>query len=387
MPSNKASLVQNNQSEFMNFTAKSDKYSSTDYNIVGLTYPEDLVSYDNEGRNRYGDNKVVFYINVSTDSKLLKSKEKSVETVTNVQRDFRSSIVGKNFSIGEITGGAATVGALGGAAASVISDVKNISGALKAAVGGAAGAGAAAFGLGALTATNPNNQESNPNEQKQPSFTRPQSRLKAAIALYIPNNLVARYSASWGDEDTAAFAMAGEIGRAYGSSASLEGILNNLSGLAKDVVSAIAIEKAPLGGAVGVATGIAPNPKKEQAFKNIDFRTFTFDYQFAPKSSNEAQNVLNIIRLFKYHMHPEFKDSTGFLYTYPSEFDIVYYKGENENLNIHRHTSCVLVEMTVNYSPNGVFSTFPDGMPTQISLTLTFRELMLLTKESIDRGA
>ena len=136
---------------------------------------------------------------------------------------------------------------------------------------------------------------------------------------------------------------------------------------------------------MGIATGLAANPKKEQAFKNVDFRTFSFDYQFAPKSATEAENVLNIIRSFKYHMHPEFKDTTGFLYIYPSEFDIVYYKGTQENLNIHRHTSCVLTEMNVNYTPNGIFSTFANGMPTQINITLTFKELMLLSKELIEK--
>jgi hypothetical protein len=86
-------------------------------------------------------------------------------------------------------------------------------------------------------------------------------------------------------------------------------------------------------------------------------------------------------------MHPEFKDETGFLYIYPSEFDIVYYKGARENLSIHRHSSCVLTEMNVNYTPNGIFTTFEDGTPTQINLSMTFRELMLMSKETIEKYA
>jgi hypothetical protein len=84
-------------------------------------------------------------------------------------------------------------------------------------------------------------------------------------------------------------------------------------------------------------------------------------------------------------MHPEFKSQDAFLYVYPSEFDITYYKGSEENLNIHRHTSCVLTELNVNYTPNGVFNTFPNGMPTQINLTMSFKELMLLSKETIEK--
>ena len=85
-------------------------------------------------------------------------------------------------------------------------------------------------------------------------------------------------------------------------------------------------------------------------------------------------------------MHPEMKDDRNFLYLYPSEFDITYYQGGRENLNLHRHTSCVLTDMSVNYTPNGNFSTFNDGMPTQINVAMTFKELSLLTKEKIRDG-
>jgi hypothetical protein len=123
-----------------------------------------------------------------------------------------------------------------------------------------------------------------------------------------------------------------------------------------------------------------------QEKKGIDFRTFSFQYQFYPRSAEEARNVQNIIYLFKLHMLPEFKDSGNFLYIYPSEFDIAYYHNHEENLNVHRHTSCVLTEMNVQYTPNGQYSTFEDGTPTQINVDLTFKELGLVTKESIQEG-
>ena len=96
--------------------------------------------------------------------------------------------------------------------------------------------------------------------------------------------------------------------------------------------------------------------------------------------------IMNIIEQFKYHMHPEFKDTNNFIYVYPSEFDVFYYQGGKENLNLHRHTSCVLTEMNINYTPNGSFTAFANGMPTQINVTLAFRELALLSKEKIKDG-
>jgi hypothetical protein len=90
-------------------------------------------------------------------------------------------------------------------------------------------------------------------------------------------------------------------------------------------------------------------------------------------------------------MHPEFKGAGEFLFIYPSEFDIIYYTSGSENQNIHKHTSCVLTEMSINYTPNGVFNTFYEsktggGMPTQINVNLTFRELQILNKELIKEG-
>ena len=136
--------------------------------------------------------------------------------------------------------------------------------------------------------------------------------------------------------------------------------------------------------AVQAMAGVAPNPKKEQIFKNMDFRTFQYDYQFFPRSMEESANIRNIINTFRYHMHPEFKDDDGFLYIYPGEFEIYYYMGDSENPFVHKHTSAVLKEVNVNYTPQGQFTSFDNGAPTQINMTLSFQELSILTKGHLD---
>jgi hypothetical protein len=55
-------------------------------------------------------------------------------------------------------------------------------------------------------------------------------------------------------------------------------------------------------------------------------------------------------------------------------------------MNVKRQTTSVLTDMIVNYSPNGQFTAFANGMPTQINITLTFKELAVLTKETIQDG-
>ena len=353
------------------FAPKFDYNASTlntaDYSVKGLSYPEDLMN-----STAYGQNRVLFYINVAQDSRVLKNGSGVAVTSAPVQRDMRGQLVGQNITTAQAV---AAMGIGGAAAGGVVGSLFGLGGS-GGALGGALGGGAAYLMA---------NQETGPGQEKEPTFTRPQKRLQAAIALYVPNKLNIRYSVDWGEEDTMAFSAFTKGGEELGRFVSGDGSLPRTGGLASDVLQSLAISNAPMGGALSVASGLAANPKKEQAFKNVNFRTFTFEYQFAPRSESEASNVQNIIRAFKYHMHPEYKDSSDFLYVYPSEFDIAYYKGTKENLNIHRHTSCVLTDMDVDYTPNGVFTTFENGMPTQINMTLTFKELMLLTKESIEK--
>jgi hypothetical protein len=271
--------------------------------------------------------------------------------------------------------GTAGQGAVVGALANKASGKSWLSGAIK---GGTVAAAPGAIGLGAAAAL-------------AGSTNRSQKRLKTSIALHIPNQLSIRYGTQWSEEDTATALMAPLLGeaalKALGNLATTD--ITGAKGRGSDAaagVAALGLAKAPNAGSVSAATGLAFNPRKEQVFKGVDFRTFQFDYQFFPRSAGEARNVLNIIQMFKLHMHPEFKDSNKFLYIYPSEFDISYFSNGVENKALHRHTSCVLTEMSVNYTPNGQFTAFADGTPTQINLQLTFRELAQLDKQMVQAG-
>lgn len=125
---------------------------------------------------------------------------------------------------------------------------------------------------------------------------------------------------------------------------------------------------------------LATNPKKEVMFKDFHFRTYNFNYQFAPKSEKESQMVEDIIQTFRYYSLPEIFDGK-FSYIFPSEFEITFMQGSNENTHIPRITTSALSNITVNYLPNGVWSTLPNGAPLSLSINLQFIEL-----EKIDRS-
>lgn len=339
------------------------------YDVQNLSYPEDLFSSDGY---RYGGHYTIFYINVAEDSKLI--KENKVETVDIAADErLRASINQAGLDTKNVVAGSAVLGAAAGTILGSLGGTGGGAGGITGGVLGGAAAGVVAAAAGG-------------------KLSRQQKRLKSAIALHVPNALNIRYSTTWNEEETGAFqaaAMLTEGGMKALSESVQNGSVNmqSLTGPAASVATALALN-APggVGSGLSAASGLAPNPKKEQIFKGVDFRTFTFEYQFSPRSEKELENVNRIIQTFKLHMHPEFKDAASFVFIYPSEFDIHYYYNQGENQYLHRHTSCVLKDMNINYTPNGMFTSFYNGAPTQITVQLTFVELAILTKDQILQG-
>lgn len=343
---------------------------TNEYNIEHLEYPNDL-----HDESIYNGNKVLIFINAHKSSKFLPSGEYTIDMDKLDTPRIASSVVGRNLgNFGTIAAGMAPT-----AIASILAG--NLLG---------ASAKAIAVGTGVTAATGVSLAAS---ENISGTTTREMKRLKTAIALHVPNNLNIRYTAKWSDEDLSMADMAGAAGEGLNKAVNEFNAADFMKAPGSAIASALdkmapgaanlALTKAPGGSYLSAKTGLAPNPKKEMLFKTVDFRTFSFDYVFAPRDETEATNVMQIIKTLKFHMHPEYKDNNSFLYLYPSEFDVQYYTGDGINRYIHQHTSCVLTEFSVNYTPHGSFTTFPNGMPTHISVTMSFQELVAPTKESI----
>ena len=104
-----------------------------------------------------------------------------------------------------------------------------------------------------------------------------------------------------------------------------------------------------------------------------------------PKSESEAKKVRDIIRMFKFHMHPELAAGKGLFFLYPSEFEIKYFYRGKENEYFNKISTCVLEDMNVEYGGD-IFATFETGEPVEVNMTLRFKELEVLTKERIAEG-
>ena len=229
-------------------------------------------------------------------------------------------------------------------------------------------------------------------------------RITDSIAIYLPPNVQDTLSATYNGLATGMLGQAARTG-----AAALKGMKNNdFEAAASAIVDggaaigsalaarSIAAVGEALGGGEGgeellnKAFGQANNPYLEVLFDQMALRQFTYNFTFAPRSEQETNDVQKIIQMFRFHMAPEQQQGEGRFLTLPSEFDIHYMyqttSGKaSENDYYNRISTCVLENVSVDYTPGGVRS-FESGAPTQITMGLTFKETELMTKDRIDEG-
>ena len=343
-----------------------EKLDRNKFNVNITQYPSDLQTAKN--LQHY----VLFNINVRGKSKFNEDKRQF-----EVKRNPNSANLSKDQlgsdTIRFVTEGAAVV-ATGVAVTSLVNNAAEAfgkTGATARVVGVAVGAGVG-LTVGATMATADI-------LKKDTTY-----RISDAIALYVDGPPSIKYSMNYANK---------ELGTLLGvlSGSVFDG--QNLVGGSAEAVSAMGATLAKLPGAFGgadvasalsVSSGTALNPFRETVFESVDFRSFAFKYKFFPKNKKESDDVYDIIKAFKFHMHPEMSEGKLF-FIYPSEFDITYYFGSEETNYFHKFTTCVLESMDVSYGGEQ-FSSFKDGAPTEINMSLTFRELEILTKNMVQEG-
>lgn len=351
--------------------------------VVNLVYPDDLVN----NREEYGNSYTVFFISVHHDSVLQSGGSISTteKKYTNAKGSAIKKLATEQGGQTVLTGGAAlgmgtAMGALGSKAGSMAGGVfgGNAFGMVGKGVGVTIGASVASEFVSDQLVDSTGKSKVEYKQQK------------ACIVLPTPN-VSTNYSLSWSETDNFTLGNLMEIGGNIGNtlnSENVDGFMNTMGKIVKknsDIGLAL-MSKAPMyGDVLSKAMGKTYNPRKEQLFKEVNFRDFNFTYTFSPRSEQEAKNVMAIINQFKYHAHPDMKDG-DFLFIYPSEFDIVHYFDGRPNKLMPRHATSVLNSVTIDYSPNGNYSVFPNGMPTMIRMTLNFKELAILTKKDIAAG-
>ena len=121
-------------------------------------------------------------------------------------------------------------------------------------------------------------------------------------------------------------------------------------------------------------TGMIMNPNMELLFNGPSLRPFSFSFLLAPRSKEEAKQVVQIIRFFKQGMAPIRSQANLFLKS-PHTFQLQYKHRGAEHPYLNKFKECALQSCDINYTPQNNYSTFEDGVMNAYSMTLSFQEL------------
>ena len=231
----------------------------------------------------------------------------------------------------------------------------------------------------------------------------PTTRLDTAIALYMPPQVQVSYKSQYSDTpigggvgaamDVYSAVMAGrgtenamKVAVDKGGQALKEGI----KGTTLSMVGALP-GMSGAREAFEIAEGYIQSDRMELAFKGIDKRSFSYTFKMIPRNDRESDEIRKIIFAFKSNMLPEFKDGVrnGREMIMPNTFDIEYMYNGKENDYLHKISTCVLEDLQVTQggSRYKTFTAKDDGAPpVETSITLSFRELELITRERVHEG-
>ena len=155
----------------------------------------------------------------------------------------------------------------------------------------------------------------------------------------------------------------------------------------------------------GGVSGVIRNPNVEVLFQKMNLRTFDLTFKLVPYNQDEAYAIQKIVRTFRKCMLPSFslggspvlgfgesdtKDvnenralEASFIKV-PKVCQVTYMRGEKQHPHLPAYKMCAITDVAVNYTPDGNYAVYNDGMPVATELKVSFMETKLLFSEDVD---
>ena len=240
------------------------------------------------------------------------------------------------------------------------------------------------------------------------------------LILYMPDDISDTLSAGWEGKSF------GNLTGSILSAAARKGTLKKLeqgfnvavnqikkapaeaaAALATSLAKSITGDQITTGDVFGTVSGVIRNPNAEILFQKMNFRTFDLTFKMAPYNDLEAQEVMTIIRTFRKAMLPQYglqgKEVVGYgtdklddekkittnkaldaaFVKVPKVCSVHYMRGGDVHPFLPRYKMCAITDVAVNYTPDGNYAIFEDGMPVAVELKVSFMETKLIFSEDV----
>lgn len=237
-------------------------------------------------------------------------------------------------------------------------------------------------------------------------------KLGAGIKMPMPNNMTDENGRSWNDESMTNKQMGGAqiasknvigsilTGDLFGTGPSIRNTALNADMLTQEstrgLIAAEKIEQLATVSGLSAesimqrSVGVISNSNTELLFAGVILRSFEYQWTMSPRNRLEAANVRMIIRAFKQWSAPKKtrkvdngdKTNVGkaggpsFFLGTPNIFRLRFVTNGNRSiLGVNKFKPCALTNVSLNYTPEGQWLAYENGMPIAVSMSLRFAEL------------
>lgn len=242
------------------------------------------------------------------------------------------------------------------------------------------------------------------------------------ILMYMPEDISTGYQTDWTGKGYSN--IAANILRGSGAAMSGDG-----GGTINSFVSSLgtAAGAAPTAVAQGISTGINAlggdnvttedvlqgslgvvlNPNTELMFQGFKLRSFGLKFKMSPRNEKEALEIRKIIGTFKKVSLPTYAPEPGGVSDLakalknaigkqegrtnnnyigvPGLCTVQFMKGATLHPFLPQYKVCAITDVSINYTPDGTYSTLTDGSPVAVELSLNFSETKLIYSNEIIR--
>tara|TARA_B100000035_G_scaffold239435_1_gene207711 strand:- start:655 stop:1854 length:1200 start_codon:yes stop_codon:yes gene_type:complete len=227
------------------------------------------------------------------------------------------------------------------------------------------------------------------------------------IILPMPQDLSTEQKQNWvGKKFTriGAAAIAGLNGDFSNLKNALKDTRGNL-GAMSDALKTSMINKIPgVGGNLsindlsGSTRGVVLNPNAELLYDSPDLREIGMVFKLVPQNKDEAKDIKRIVDAFRTASLPTFGSNESIKgqsneqisgsnwITVPLLCKFTFMTGSDPNSWIAQYKPCGIVQVQVNYTPDGTYATLNDGSPVATELSIRFVETKLVFNREIQEG-
>lgn len=170
-------------------------------------------------------------------------------------------------------------------------------------------------------------------------------------------------------------------------SAALAGVLGFLtkSGIGGSAaLGAVLPSNGAIASSLEAGAGATVNPKQALQFKGIELKTHSFSWTFAPRSTDESDEILKITNLVKKNALPSYAalgTVKRAILSYPSTVDIYFFGLQEEYFT--RYKTCMIENFNFNYTPQGM-AIMRGGKPAIVNMSMTLKEMDIHTSEDYE---